>query len=92
MGIGGTSSSGHTASPTTMYAPVSYGGNIVAGDIGSGPIGLSGGSEAGGGSFDFKLDMPMPLPAMQMQNLDFWTDALHVVSPITNIPGIGPDL
>ena len=70
MGIGGTSSTGHTSNPTTVFSPVAFGGgNIVAGDVGTGAVGMSGGSEAGGGSFDFKLDMPMPIPAMQLQNL-----------------------
>ena len=70
MGIGGTSSTGHTSNPTTVFSPVAFGGgNIVAGDVGTGGVGMSGGSEAGGGSFDFKLDMPMPIPAMQLQNL-----------------------
>ena len=85
MGIGGTSSTSHTANPTNVFNPVAFGGgNIVAGDVGTGGVGLSGGSEAGGGSFDFKLDMPMPIPAMQLQNLISPKDVLHVVSPVTN--------
>ena len=72
MGLGGSSSTSHTANPTNVFSPVAFGGgNIVAGDVGTGGVALSGGSEAGGGSFDFKLDMPMPIPAMQLQNLGF---------------------
>lgn len=94
MGIGGTSNVGHHASPTTFYAPVSYGGDIVSGDIGSGPIGISGDSTAGGGSFDFKLDMPMPLPVMQLQNLNFLKKAkkygkkaIHVGEAVVPVAG-----
>jgi len=86
MGLGGSSSTSHTANPTNVFSPVAFGGgNIVAGDVGTGGVTTSGGSEAGGGSFDFKLDMPMPIPAMQLQNLKFKPkDVLHVASPITN--------
>ena len=78
MGLGGSSSTSHTANPTNVFSPVAFGGgNIVAGDVGTGGVALSGGSEAGGGSFDFKLDMPMPIPAMQLQNLGFLNDLGH---------------
>ena len=77
MGIGGTSSNNQGSNPNTFYSPVSYGGNIISGDVGNGPINIGGSTTAGGGGFDFKLDMPMPMPApapvMQLQNLDFMT-------------------
>jgi hypothetical protein len=52
-----------------MFTPVSFGGNIISGDVGNGPTQIGGSSHAEGGQFDFKLDMPMPLPVMQLQNL-----------------------
>ena len=65
MGIGGTSSTGHTSNPTTMFSPVAFGGgNIIAGDIGTGGVGMSGGSVAEGGSFDFSLKIPPPVPVL----------------------------
>ena len=72
MGIGGTSSAGHSSNPTNMFSPVAFGGgSIIAGDVGTGAVGLEGGSVAGGGDFKFDLTMPPPIPAMQLQNLDF---------------------
>ena len=70
MGTGGNSNVGHSSNPTNMYSPVAYGGgNIISGNVGTGGVQIDGSSSAGGGSFDFKLDMPMPIPAMQLQNL-----------------------
>ena len=61
MGIGGTSSTSHTSNPTNIFSPVAFGGgNIIAGDVGTGSVMQSGGSTAGGGSFSFGLDMKMP--------------------------------
>ena len=71
MGLGGTGSTQQSTNPNTFYSPVSYGGNIISGDVGNGPIGITGQTTAEGGKFDFKLDMPMP---MQLQNLDFFSD------------------
>ena len=71
MGIGGTSTNSQTISPNTVYSPTSYGGgHIVAGNVGNGPIGLSGQSMAEGGQFAMDLSIPM----MPLQNLDFWRD------------------
>ena len=45
MGLGGTSSTSHSANPTNIFAPVAFGGgNIIAGDVGTGSVALSGGS------------------------------------------------
>ena len=71
MGLGGTSSTGHTSNPTNIFSPVAFGGgDIVAGNVGTGGVSMAGGSEAGGGSFSFDLTMPPPIPAMQLQNLN----------------------
>ena len=78
MGLGGTGSTQQSTNPNTSYSPVSYGGNIISGDIGNGPIGLSGQTTAEGGKFDFKLDMPMP---MQLQNLGMFNDIAKYTSP-----------
>jgi hypothetical protein len=67
MGFGGTSGTNQITNPTTMYAPVSFGGDIISGNVGNGPIGMDGSSYAEGGKFDFNLEMPMPMPMQQMQ-------------------------
>jgi len=82
MGIGGTGSTNQSTNPNTMYSPVSYGGNIISGDIGNGPIGISGQTTAEGGKFDFKLDMPVP---MQLQNLGMFNDIARYTSPAYHI-------
>ena len=70
MGIGGTSSTSHTANPTTVFSPVAFGGgDITAGNVGTGGVQMDGSSTAGGGSFGLDLSIPMPIPAMQLQNL-----------------------
>ena len=75
MGIGGSSANGLSSSPTTMFVPVAFGGNINAGDIGNGAVSQTGSSEGGGGEFGFKLDIPMPkAPKLQLQNLDWMSD------------------
>ena len=67
MGIGGTSSANHNSNPMNMYSPVAFdGGSIIAGNVGTGSVSLSGDSKAEGGKFDAKLDLnPMDsIPGM----------------------------
>ena len=71
MGIGGTSSQGSSSNPMAFYAPHTMNGNIIAGNVGTGAVQQGGSSTAGGGSFDFKADIPIPPPVM-LQNLDFF--------------------
>ena len=71
MGLGGTSSQGSSSNPMTFYAPHTHNGNIIAGNVGTGAVQQFGNSTAGGGSFDFKAELPIPPPVM-LQNLDFF--------------------
>ena len=49
MGTGGLSTTEQRANPNTYYSPVSYGGDIISGNVGNQGVSLSGNTEAGGG-------------------------------------------
>ena len=71
MGLGGTSSQHSVHNPSVLYSPVSYGGNIVSGDIGTGAISSSHTGTAGGGDFGFDLKIPeIPGLGGKLINLD----------------------
>ena len=72
MGLGGYSTTVQSTNPSTSFSPVSFGGNINSGNVGNGPVSLTGQTTAEGGKFDMNLEIPM-LP-MQLQNLDFFSD------------------
>ena len=61
MGTGGLSTTEQRANPNTFYSPVSFGGDIISGNVGNQGISLGGSSEAGGGSFGMDLSIPMPM-------------------------------
>ena len=60
--------------PSSSFAPVNLGGEIVVGNVGNLGTTVNGGTQATGGQFSLDLDIPVPLSVMQLQNLKGWED------------------